>query len=118
MQKTLEELLHVPLMHSSLAAIEIGVYLYIKHNTLLYNNTFQKLEHLHEHEHLTHLVALSFASSVTLIIPYGSYLGCYVMSDIHLQQSTYPCNLYCHKTNTMLFPFSFFVCLLGIVGVD
>ena len=45
------------------------------------------------------------------MIPYGSYSGCYVMSDIHPQQSTFPYNPNCHKKNTMLLLFYFlFVC--------
>ena len=52
---------------------------------------------------------MSFAPSFPLMIPYVSYLGCYVVSDNHLQHSTYPCNPHCHKTNTMLFLFCLFV---------
>ena len=46
MHKTPEELLRVPLMHFSLAAVEI-VSISKLPIMLLCNNIFQKLEHLH-----------------------------------------------------------------------
>ena len=53
-------------------------------------------------------IALPFSSSFPFIIPHPSHLGCYFLSDIHLQQLRYRYNPCCCKTNTLLFLFQFF----------
>ena len=63
MHKTPEEFLRVPLMHSSLAAVEICIYLQISCNMLLCNNIFQKLEQLYN----TDLASTSNSSSCIVI---------------------------------------------------
>ena len=78
---------------------------------LLYDNTYQKLKRHHKPaEHLIHLVAWPFASSFPLIIPHTLPLVLYflILSDIHLQQSTYPYFPRCSKNKYTAFPVSVF----------